>query len=72
VFTARGTPSSAGCNDAPTELVHDSGLSRDSVNPLSSAQTTNGYTVSQAGDRAVVSGLLSVDGISADVLVGDD
>jgi len=72
VFSARGTPTGANCNQAPTELVHDSGLSRDSVNPLNSAQTPNGYTVSQAGDRAVVSGLLSVDQVSADILVGDD
>ena len=71
VFTARATPDAVACNAPPTELVHDSGLSRDSVNPLTTAATTNGYTVAQDGSKAVVSGQLSVDQVSADVLIGD-
>lgn len=71
VFSQRATPVSANCNDQPTELVRDSGLTRNSVNPLQNAQTTNGYTVAQDGSKAVVSGLLTVDNVSADVLIGD-
>lgn len=71
VFTQRATPSSATCNQAPTELVHDAGVLRNLVNPLTNAATTNGYTVAQDGSKAVVSGLLNVDQVSADVLIGD-
>jgi hypothetical protein len=71
VFSQRATPDSANCNDAPTNLVNDSGITRNLVNPLSNAQTTNGYTVAQDGSKAVVSGQLSVDNVSADVLIGD-
>ena len=70
VFTARPAPA-ADCNDAPTELVNDSGLTPDSVNPLTNAQTSNGYTVAQDGSKAVVSGLLDVENVVADVLIGD-
>ena len=70
VFTARPAPTAA-CNSTPTELVNDSGLTPDSVNPLTNASTSNGYTVAQDGSKAVVSGLLNVNNVSADILIGD-
>ena len=60
----------ADCNTGPSQIVKDGALIG-SVTPLLGASTSNGYTVNNTGSQAVVSGLLTVNNVSADVLVGD-
>jgi hypothetical protein len=61
----------ANCNDQPSELVRDSGLTRNSVNVLNSASTANGYTVTNSGSAVSVAADLNVTNVSVDVLIGD-
>jgi hypothetical protein len=68
--TARPAPA-ANCNDQPTELVRDSGLTRNSVNVLNSASTANGFTVTNSGSAVSVAADLNVTNVSIDVLIGD-
>jgi hypothetical protein len=68
--TARPAPT-VGCNAQPTELVRDSGLTRNSVNVLNSASTANGYTVTNSGSAVSVAADLNVTNVSVDVLIGD-
>lgn len=68
--TARPAPA-ANCNDQPTELVRDSGLTRNSVNVLNSASTANGFTVTNSGSAVSVAADLNVTNVSLDVLIGD-
>jgi hypothetical protein len=67
---ARPAPA-ANCNDQPTELVRDSGLSRNSVNVLNSSSTANGYTVTNSGSAVTVAADLNVSNVDVDVLIGD-
>jgi len=76
VTQQRSAPDTVPCNTLPTGLVRFSALFNgttllNQVLPLNPATTTNGYTTTQSGDRSVVSGLLSVNNVSADVLIGD-
>jgi hypothetical protein len=75
VTSQRSAPQVA-CSTTPTGLVRHSGLFTgnpllNQVLPPGPANPSNGYTTTQSGDRAVVSGLLSVQNVSADVLIGD-
>jgi hypothetical protein len=60
----RSSLPNAACNDTPTMLVTDAGV-----------QTLNApgadYSATSDGSKAVVSGVLDVDNVSADVLIGD-
>jgi hypothetical protein len=66
--TPRGVPANKQCNDTPEYYATQAGVA-----PLTAADTTaaGGYTVGNDGSRAVVSGLLSVDNVTADILIGD-
>ena len=63
-----GAPASVQCNDTPEYYATQAGVA-----PLQPADTTaaGGYSVENDGSRAVVSGLLSVDNVTADILIGD-
>jgi hypothetical protein len=76
VSTQNPAPESAACNQTPTSLVRYSALFApptflNTVEQLDPASSTNGYTTTQSGSQAVVSGQLSVGNVSADVLIGD-
>lgn len=64
------TPS-ANCNDAPTQFVASSALPPSSVQSLAGANPLNGYTVTNSGSAVSVAGDLTVNNVSADILVGD-
>jgi len=65
---ARGVPATKTCNSTPEYYATQAGVA-----PLDPADTSaaGGYTVGNDGSRAVVSGLLSVDNVTADILIGD-
>jgi uncharacterized protein YneF (UPF0154 family) len=67
---ARSAPAAA-CNDQPTELVRDSGMTRNSVNVLNNASTANGFTVQNSGSAVTVAADLNVNNVDVDVLIGD-
>jgi len=69
--TERPAPSSATCNSAPTAFVASTALPPSSVGSLAPAAGANGYTVSNSGSTVSVAGDLSVQNVSADILVGD-
>lgn len=65
-------PPSATCNSAPSGLVAGSALPPASVGTLSPAAVANGYSPNVGSGSAVsVAGDLSVQNVSADILVGD-
>jgi hypothetical protein len=75
--TQQRTAPQVACSTTPTGLVRHSGLFTgnpllNQVLPPTTPSPGEGYTTTQTGDRAVVSGLLSVQNVSADVLIGDD
>jgi hypothetical protein len=61
----------ANCNAAPTPFVANSALPTNTVQSLGSATAANGYTVTNSGAAVSVAGDLSVENVSADILVGD-
>ena len=63
-----GAPATVQCNDTPEYYATQAGVA-----PLQPADTTaaGGYSVDNDGSKAVVSGLLSVDNVTADILIGD-
>jgi hypothetical protein len=62
--TARPAPD-VPCNATPTRHLRDMGLA-----PLGPASVANGYTVDWTGAQVTVGGDITVDNISADVLIG--
>jgi hypothetical protein len=62
---------SAGCNTAPSTLVANSALPPSHVTSLAPAVPGNGYTVTNSGSVVSVGADLTVNNVSADVLIGD-
>jgi len=62
-------PPGVTCNSAPSTLVANSSLAP--LVPLNGANGANGYTVNNSGSAVSVAGDLSVQNVSADILVGD-
>jgi hypothetical protein len=66
----RATPA-ADCNTAPLGLVADSAMAPSSVQQLTPAVGTDGYTTTNSGSSVSVAADLAVSNISLDILVGD-
>ena len=68
----RGAPAAA-CNSAPTAFVASTALPPSTVNALGgvNASAFNGYTVNNSGSTVSVAADLTVNNVSADVLIGD-
>jgi lysophospholipase L1-like esterase len=65
-YVARSAPTNVNCGATPTKLVQDA-----PVNDILPASGADGYTTSVDGKRVSVAGDLTVDTISADILIGD-
>jgi hypothetical protein len=61
----------ANCNDAPSPLVANSALPPSTVSQLAPAAGADGYTVTNSGAAVSVAADLKVNGVVADILVGD-
>jgi len=62
-----------GANNVPCNATPEYYATQAGVTPLNPADTTaaGGYTVANDGSKAVVSGLLSVSNVTADIMIGD-
>jgi lysophospholipase L1-like esterase len=65
-FVARNAPTNVNCGAPATQLVQDA-----PTLGLAAASAANGYTVTNDGTRVSVAGDLTVNNISADVIIGD-
>jgi lysophospholipase L1-like esterase len=65
-YVARSAPTNVNCGAPATKLVTDA-----PTLGLAAASAANGYTVTNDGSRVSVAGDLTVNNISADILIGD-
>jgi len=70
--SVNAAPSTVACNSARSPLVANSALPPSTVGALAPAAAADGYTVTNSGSAVSVAGDLTVNNVSADILVGDN